>query len=367
MEEEPEDYALKLPWESRRSTKADFEAASALTVGSVATPESASVYYSGKYWNDFPEVRAHLNKLATGSAESDWIDELLRVQDPGHALILNCGNGWVERELIDRGAIKSAVAIDLLPDLIQQASTEKGSRKIQYQVGNINEFDFPKENFDCVINFAACHHITHIDRTMRGVAQSMRPDGFFVSWDYVGPHRNQYPYDMWQAVWEANNQLPVEARAQLSYPHLPTMLVTDPTEAVHSELILETLHRYFESPVVRPLGGAIAYPILTHNTNVHALSELDRRGFMPQLLALDEQESARSAESSLFAFLISRPLPFMQHDEAALRRWTEDEEVRETHAQHSGGEYYDRTLLQELTNDLSDLRDQARMLERHEG
>jgi SAM-dependent methyltransferase len=304
--------------------------------------------------------------LATGSPEADWVDVLLRAQDPGHALILNCGNGWVERELIDRGAIKSAVAIDILPDLIEQAFASKGSRNIQYQVGNINEFDFPIREFDCVVNFAACHHVTHIDRTLRGVARSLRPDGLLVSWDYVGPHRNQYSYDVWQAVWKANIQLPPEARAQLSYPHLPTMLATDPTEAVHSELILETLHRYFESEVVRPLGGAIAYPILTHNPNVHALSESARREFLPQLLALDERESAHSAEASLFAFLLSRPYPSGRHSEAVLGKWSEEEDLREKRAQHVGGEYYDRTCLQQLTIEISMLRDQLRIPERHE-
>ena len=43
------------------------------------------------------------------------------------------------------------------------------------------------------------------------------------------------------------------------------MLVTDPSEAVHSELILATLGRYFELRHLRHLGGPIAYELLNSN------------------------------------------------------------------------------------------------------
>jgi hypothetical protein len=86
-----------------------------------------------------------------------------------------------------------------------------------------------------------------------------------VNWDYVGAHRNQYDAGSWEAAWAVNERLPIALQAELHYPHLPAMLIGDPTEAVHSELIRPVMSRYFELEIDRPLGGALAYPLLTFN------------------------------------------------------------------------------------------------------
>ena len=37
------------------------------------------------------------------------------------ALILNCGNGWVERVLVEHGLVREAVGIDYSTDLLEEA------------------------------------------------------------------------------------------------------------------------------------------------------------------------------------------------------------------------------------------------------
>ena len=113
--------------------------------------ENAPVYYTGKYWNDLVQVRSHLNQLATGNPRSDWVTKVLELHEPGRALILNCGNGWVERDLFDRGLILSAIAVDISESLLSEAETRKGDRAIEYVQADINSFEFPKEEFDFVI------------------------------------------------------------------------------------------------------------------------------------------------------------------------------------------------------------------------
>ena len=80
-------------------------------------------------------------------------------------------------------------------------------------------------------------------------------DGWFVSFDYVGPHRNQYRLDAWEEAWQLNRQLPSTLQQDLAYPPMPVMLVVDPTEAVHSELIVDTFERYFTAGQYTALGG----------------------------------------------------------------------------------------------------------------
>jgi SAM-dependent methyltransferase len=311
----------------------------------------STVYYKGQYWNDLVEVRSHLNRLATGNPDLDWVTKVIELHEPGHALILNCGNGWVERELFDRGLILSAVALDVSDSLLHEAENSKGSRPIHYVKTDINSFEFPQNEFDFVINHAAIHHTAKIDRTMRGVANTLKQDGFFVNWDYVGPHRNQYPYEQWETVFQINSELPESLQADLVYPHLPTMLATDPSEAIHSELFMATFDRYFDSVHSAALGGGLAYPLLTHNPKFHAASDEERLQWLNLILERDIEYTQNQISRSLFAFVIGRPKILRAIDSELLELWTRDEEIRESNS--SGKIYYPPSLLAILTQQLA--------------
>ena len=313
--------------------------------------ENAPVYYTGKYWNDLVQVRSHLNQLATGNPRSDWVTKVLELHEPGHALILNCGNGWVERDLFDRGLILSAIAVDISESLLSEAETRKGDRAIEYVQADINSFEFPKEEFDFVINHAAIHHTAKIDRTMRGIATALKTDGFFVNWDYVGPHRNQYPYEQWEAVFQLNNELPESLQTDLVYPHLPTMLLMDPSEAIHSELFMTTFDRYFDSVHGAALGGCIAYPLLTHNAKFHAASDEERLQWLDLILQKDIEYTEEKISRSLFAFIIGRAKVLRAIDSVSLEKWTSDEEERESGP--ASKTYYPPNLLAVLTQRLA--------------
>jgi SAM-dependent methyltransferase len=326
-------------------------------IDSDSSADRSEVYYQGQYWNDLSETRAHLNRLATGDSHRDWIDKILEMKPPGHGLILNCGNGWVERELFDRGVLSSALAIDVSPTLIEEAETAKAGREIKYVCHDINTFHFGQNEFDFVINFAAMHHTQMIDRTMRGVWSSIKPDGLFVSWDYIGPHRNQYSYEVWEIIHQINKSLPGNLRSDMSYPHLPTMLLMDPTEAIHSELFLETHDRYFSAVHQSALGGAIAYPLLTHNRGIHAATDSERTAYIIDILKQDVEYTSTKLKRSLFAFLISKKKAVDELNQDDLDSWTVEEQQRERRASVDG-KYYEESLLQHLTQRIVQLQDQ---------
>ena len=312
--------------------------------------EALQVYYTGQYWNDLVQVRSHLNRLATGNCDSDWMTKVLELHEPGRALILNCGNGWVERELYDRGLILSAFAIDISESLLLDAEASKGNRPIQYEKADINSFEFPQNEFDFVINHAAIHHTAKIDRTMRGIATALKTDGLFVNWDYVGPHRNQYPYEQWEAAFQLNKELPDSLQADLVYPHLPTMLLMDPSEAIHSELFLTTYDRYFDSVHCAALGGGVAYPLLTHNAKFHSASDEERLQWLDLILQRDLEYTEGKISRSLFAFIIGRAKVLRAIDSASLADWTREEDLRESGPADKA--YYPPSVLAVLTERL---------------
>src|SRR3954452_4371772 len=86
-------------------------------------PADSSVYYDSElYWNALPEVRAYQDRLALGDAADVGIwryaSEFYGRARFERALVLNCGNGWVERNLVAGGVLGSAVGVDIAEDLL---------------------------------------------------------------------------------------------------------------------------------------------------------------------------------------------------------------------------------------------------------
>jgi SAM-dependent methyltransferase len=322
---------------------------------SSTVPSDSSVYYSGKYWNDYEVVVEYINNRATGNPQVDWIEFCIEAGYTGRALILNCGNGWVERDLIDRGMVTSCLALDYSESLILEAQEKSGNRDIVYFSQDINSFDFPISEFDLIINYAALHHTAYLNRTLDGCRKALKDGGVLISFDYIGPHRNQYDFQTWEKIQKVNNELPQSAKSELIYPHLPTMLVSDPTEAVHSELFLDLLARHFENVVEKPLGGSIAYPILTHNPKIASLSSFEQKLIIENILLIDSNES-NTIDNSLFGFFISKP---KVSNLAQSILWSElqaIENLRESRAKQKSGIYYEKSLVQTMTEEISDLR-----------
>ena len=87
-------------------------------------PISSTVYYKDLYWNNYDDVRKEINRRITGKSELCWFDHFKNFTNGRifkKALILNCGNGWVERCLHEKGIIKEAVGIDYCKDLLRLA------------------------------------------------------------------------------------------------------------------------------------------------------------------------------------------------------------------------------------------------------
>jgi SAM-dependent methyltransferase len=310
--------------------------------------EHSEVYYTGTYWNDYEAVRNRINRLISGDPTRPWYEHFADKTERTfkRALILNCGNGWVERDLVEHGLIAEGVGMDYSQPLLDEAGAvaRENGLPLTYVQSNINDAVFPEGEFDLVVNYAAAHHIAAIDRVFREICRVLPEDGWFVSYDYIGPHRNQYGLEAWEAAWTFNRELPESLRQDLYYPHLPTMLVTDPTEAIHSELILETFHRYFTTGEFTPLGGAIAYHLLTHNARMSSSDDEEQRTlWIDRILEADDRFLAEHPESTLFAYFAGQPDKPVLQDAGRLATWRTEEVERERVAQEEGGgEYYER-------------------------
>jgi SAM-dependent methyltransferase len=315
------------------------------------TPDNAAIYFEHqRYWNALAPVIDYMNERASGSTEVDWIHDVgtRRGKPFERALFLNCGTGWVERAFVDYGVAKSAIGVDISPSMIATARELAGGRALEYAIIDGNNVPLPMDGVDLVVNHAACHHLTHLDRVLGQIADALPADGWFVSYDYVGAHRNQYPADQWEAATYLNDQLPTHLRSAMAYPHLPTMLRTDPSEAVHSELFLDIHRRHFDTVLERSIGGWLAYVVLTENKPLfhHLGPETDE--WVNKIVAADRAAVESDPTKTLFAYLIGQPRhPRPTVDERAA--WSNEETEREETAARNGGIYYPRTATARYT------------------
>ena len=273
---------------------------------SYAINENSEVYYTGKYWNDYPACLSIINTRLFNE-DIDWTEYLIKnnLKNFKHALILNCGNGWVERELYDNKIILEATCVEYNQDLINQCNDNKKERLLTYIQHDINTVDFPENTFDCVINFAACHHIRYIEQVCINIKKWLNPDGYFIHNDYIGPQRNQYSKRQWIEMNKVNNTLNSLIKKDLGYPDATQMIIDDPTEAINSQRILSVLYDLFNINYHSKSGGAIAYELLTHNNKLFNYDIKKREDIVKNIMKKDE-EYLKKTDESFFHFIISQ-------------------------------------------------------------
>lgn len=324
----------------------------------IAPSSGQSVYYTGSYWNDFPRISKEINQRATGDPKQTWSAHFFSTHKKPFkkVLMLNCGNGWLERELYKNGYIKDLVGVDYDDGLLKEAREKSKKMPFKYYKMDINSAKFPEQDFDLVINHASGHHIANLNKVFNELLKIVTDNSIFLNYDYVGPHRNQYPFHQWDAVHRLNRKLPASCRQELTYPHLPTMLVTDPSEAVHSELLLETMKRFFDFKFFKPLGGALAYPLLTHNSAIQSAPKKDVKKALDIIIKADAEHLGKKPDSTMFAYWAARPRKSVLTETAKLKAYQREENRRETASLRNKGHYYDLALIQELNQELDDLR-----------
>jgi len=314
-----------------------------------AVNDNSQAYYHGQYWNDFQLVLEYMCENFTGNKHKWWVQDFKErfCEKPfEHGLVLNCGNGWVEREFIDLGLVSRITAFDYSRDLLRIAEKEKGQRPISYFQTDVNRIDFGDNQFDLIVNVASLHHVQYINRLCRIMCSTIKEDGILVNYDYIGPHRNQYPFKQWYYIKRVNRLLPDFIRkSPIAKPHLPTMIREDPTEAIHSELIIESVSRYFEIFERHDTGGGVAYQLLTHNPKLKNVPTEELDIHIGKILALDKEYTNLNRVPPLFSYFLAKPKKSVLSDEKKLASYQKTEDLREEKARkrqgvYSNGQYF---------------------------
>ncbi len=242
--------------------------------------------YLEKNWWDIPEVQHRWNSLITGDRNInhyEYISEkFLKDQKNLLGLSLSCGTGQRELKWAELGKFKTIDAIDLSKPRIEKAIEEaqkKGYNSIlNYQIGDVYKIELQKSFYDLIIVEGSLHHFSPLKNILQKINYSLKPDGYFIVNEFVGPTRFQwtekqiavinalltiFPNKYRKLIGNSNKE-----KLNIFRPSKLRMILGDPSEAVESSNILPYLRDIFEVVELKEYGGTILHLLfseIAHN------------------------------------------------------------------------------------------------------
>lgn len=94
-------------------------------------------------------------------------------------LDLGCGYGWHCKYAAEQGAL-SILGIDASEKMIQKAQQINSDPKINYQVCEIDEYDYPEKSYDVVVSNLVLHYLEDLDEVYKKVYWTLKENGVFI-------------------------------------------------------------------------------------------------------------------------------------------------------------------------------------------
>ena len=305
---------------------------------STATDTDAGLETAGKHWGERAREQAALNKpnswaecpvvnqeyicpLISGQGHVGWLEYVARkyyTSPVATALSLGCGGGGLERHGLQLQIAEHFDAFDVSDDAIQLAKEEAGKSgqldSIDYAVANLNKLEFAENTYDAAFASQSVHHIEALEHYMQQVNRCLKPGGYFIINEFVGPNQFQWTDVQLQHCQRLLEEIPESYRQMIREPGLkqsverPTiefMNGYDPTEAIRSADIIPELEKQFEIVERRDFGGTLLHLVLDNIAG--NLSESEEGKTILRRLFAEEQRLIDSGEiDSDFTLLIAR-------------------------------------------------------------
>lgn len=130
----------------------------------------------------FFDQYAQMSRSQEGlSGAGEWwqLKPLLPSLEGKRVLDLGCGYGWHCKYAADQGA-KEVLGLDLSEKMIAEARRRNAHPVITYQVGALEQYDYPEGRWDCAISNLTLHYIADLEGIYRQIRRTLTPDGVFI-------------------------------------------------------------------------------------------------------------------------------------------------------------------------------------------
>ena len=232
------------------------------------------------HWTELEAIQRRINRRVSGDATVDPYHYVIRkyLADKvplERALTLGCGTGELERGLMQYNFCRRHDALDIAEESIREArdaARQAGLDHIRYEVSDVNRIELPAQTYDCVWGVHSVHHLAELEHVFGQVRRALKPGGYFVLNEFIGPTRFQWTHRQLDVINGLLRTLPPKLRArcdttrtvksEVKRPTIAEMRRIDPSEAIRSAEILPLLPRYFEVVEVKGYGGTVLQMLL---------------------------------------------------------------------------------------------------------
>lgn len=273
-------------------------------------------------WTDLPQVnRLYIHPLLSRTPDVGWLELISRRYfsvPVTKALSLGCGGGGLERHGLILNMAEHFDAFDISDGalrLARELATEhKLSKRVNYQVADLNALVLPENYYDAVFASQSVHHIEALEHYLDQVVKTLKPGQLFIVNEFVGPSQFQWTDVQVERSQYLLDKLPEKYRLRIrskgiktviDRPSLETMTAADPTEAIRSQDILPEMEKRFDIVEKIDFGGTLLHLVLDDIAGNFSDSPEDIAYL--QMLFDEEQRLLKNGEiSSDFTLIVAR-------------------------------------------------------------
>lgn len=283
------------------------------------------------YWSVHPIIEAYIGSTITpfeGAMQTWFTKTFLQGKACERALSVCCGMGMGDRQAISAGLCKYLEGFDISTGSINYAKNEAQkagmAAQMHYWVADANTIELEEERYDVALAFGALHHVENLEHMSQQLRRAVKPDGYILVNEYVGPKRLQWTDEQLTIINRVMEIMPPQWRrsARVERPNEAHMIAGDPSEAVRADEVVSVLSQYFEVVDHADYGGGLLMPLWSQGIIPRVFledSHADKQVIIKLLVMIDELLVEHGIAPSNYGQVVLRNRPPAQSQQVATR------------------------------------------------
>lgn len=137
-----------------------------------------NIYDDQQFFAQYAKMSRSQQGLA-GAGEWHQFKALFPDLQGKKVLDLGCGYGWHCKYAVERGA-EQVLGVDRSEKMIGEAREKNSDPRITYQIGGLEDYDYPADTYDCVVSNLVLHYVADIGVVFGKIHQTLRRGGAFL-------------------------------------------------------------------------------------------------------------------------------------------------------------------------------------------
>ncbi|MFA6541709.1 MAG: class I SAM-dependent methyltransferase [Bacteroidota bacterium] len=275
------------------------------------------------HWWDIPQVNERCNLLITGSKEVEHFtyisQKYLNHKNNLKGISLGCGSGNREIKWVQACETLNLVGYDISKERINQAKENAVKnnldKRLKFELADVYSCDFGVNKYDLIIFEGSLHHFHSLHMLVERVKIGLKQNGILIVNEYVGPLRFQWTDRQMEIINGLLMILPNEYKKKffnnkikhrVYRPGRLTMYLSDPSEAVESNLIEECLSKNFKIVEKKIYGGTILQNLFKDIAHNFINEEQKTKDLIQLIFTIEDEMMQRGDISSDFIFFVCK-------------------------------------------------------------